>query len=104
MDELSIPALEIFLHVLENRLDEVELHIKPKTVTGSIMKPSDFLFHQICFVCCTKIGEQYEEMLSFRGAIPWYERAVLYAQRIVDSHTRATALSIGYCNRSDPET
>ena len=95
--EAPIPALEIFLHVLENRLDEVKL-LDTTSPSGVQVEPTDFFFYGVAFVCCHEIGQQYEQMLSFRGAIPWYERCVIYAQRIGNPQFKTPALGLAYNN------
>jgi hypothetical protein len=80
LEQLDIPALEILLQVIEQRKDELFAHyMRLKKVTRKVTSWSEMFFEGRCRLCCNRIGEKYEEVKNYRGAIPWYERSVVHA-------------------------
>lgn len=79
-ENLPIPALEILIRVVEAR--KVEIMSCFKMLPGS---PPDKVCEeqvQVSLVEFTnRIGELYEEVHNFRGAIPWYERCLMEAKK-----------------------
>lgn len=72
-EQLSIPALEIMLLVLEERADEIN------DIPHGMTKDEFFAVTTAAYF--DRIGELYEEVGNYRAAIPWYERALMCARR-----------------------
>lgn len=82
-NKLQIPYLEILLKVWEERVDELASAIADMTRLGhgAGAPHPEQVFNQIGMIYTNRLGELYEEVSNFRGAILWYERAVVFAKK-----------------------
>ena len=86
--DLPIPALEILILVAEEREDEIVAAYNVIDSGQCNKEVYKSVVQMLILVCCNRIGELYEEVRNYRGAIPWYERSVLHAQKRVQGDNR----------------
>ena len=87
--ELPIPGIEALLQVFEDRKNELHTLSMADGLTTT-----DSFFHAVSYRLCLSIGEQYEEVNNYRGAIPWYRRALHHSRNQDDPVT----VSEAHCN------
>ena len=102
---LPIPALEILILVAEEREDEIVTAYKVINRDQCTKEVYKSMVQSLICVCCNRIGELYEEVRNYRGAIPWYERSLLHAQKRIKCDDREgnveackDALCAQHCN------
>lgn len=105
IDALPPPANEILLGIYQERSDEIQAAFAKMSGKDYTKAHCDAYIHLMSTYCCNRIGELYEHVENFRGAIPWYERALHHAkQRSVhdtrkeNEHCRKAIIAEQYCN------
>jgi tetratricopeptide (TPR) repeat protein len=100
LDNLPIEGVEIYLQCVEARLEELRSHLEAEGEDSSDQALADVFNRQYGLSFCNKIGERYEDDGSYRKAIAWYARSLVYAKKLspesLKKHGKLPSLS--YCN------
>ena len=87
--QLDISTLEILIRVVDERAAEIDAFMANQPTGDPFTK-------QLSMVYTNRIGELYEEVRNYRGAIPWYERALMDSKN--QTPTQPEMVASQHCN------